>query len=405
MTRVAAPPSLHARPRPFPAPSPRPPRYTRADEQRIKDLTRELERLTGTSAALRRQLASEATETAAKQVELDKAAEEFRALHAERQELVARWQESLGAITSRDVEIAQAGARFSTIKAAMAAKKERLAEAQARLDGLERENAEMSLRQESVNRSVGAAHESLNRHTKRVDAAREDVELLKNDVIGAASELSSARAQNEQWVREIEERKRTVAAARALVDDIKARRAAALQASASVEEAVTKKEAFIKREVTRVERLEKEVAGLREAGIKANNTIAKLREEHEVTRLSIAASERANKSMRERLAELDEAAARQAKNAYTADFQISQLERKVCRRAGAPRSRDRDRRAALTTPPPPPPPPRLRARAARCLTRRRCGCWRARRSWSPSSTRRARSTSSSSSSASRSRRR
>ena len=312
-------------------------RYTRADEQRIKDLTRELERLTGTAAALKKQLASEATETAAKQVELDKAAEEFRELHMERQTLIAQWQASLAAITVRDMEIAQAGSRFAALKAQMNAKKERLAEAQSRLDSLERENSEMQLRQESVNRSVGAARDSLVKHTKRVEAAREEVELIKNEVLGAAGELSSTRAQNEQLQREIEERKRNVVAARAQVDDIKARRAAALQASSSVEEAVSKKEAFIKREVQRVERLEKEVASLREAGIKANNTLAKLREEQDLTRLNIASSERANKSLRDRLAELDEKAAHQAKHAYSADFLISQLERKVRLHAGGRR--------------------------------------------------------------------
>ena len=266
-------------------------------------------------------------------MELDKAAEEFRALHAERQALITRWQESLAATASRDGEIAAASARFAALKGVMLARKERLADAQARLDSLLRENVEMESRQQAVNRAVGAAHDGLVAQTARVDKVREEVELLKNEVLATANDLAGARATNQQWVREIDERQRALAAAKASVDEIKARRAAALASTATVEESVSKNEAFLKREAVRVERLEKEVAGLREAGVKAQGTIVKLREEAEVTRLGIAAADRADKAMRERVAELDATVARQAKNTYAADFQIAQLEKKV--RGGA----------------------------------------------------------------------
>ncbi len=262
-------------------------------------------------------------------MELDKAAEEFRGLHKERQDLIARWQEALAQTAARDTEIAQVSSKYASLKAVSDSKKEKLAESQRRLDTLLRENVEMEQRQEVVNRNVGSAHESLVTHTKRVDRAREEVELLKNEVLASSAELASARAANQQWVREIEERHRAVAAAKIAVDEIKARRAAALASSSSVEEAVNKKETFLKREAVRVERLEKEVASLREAGIKAQGTIARLIEEESVTQQSIVSSGLADKTLRERLAELDAAAAVQAKHAYNADFEIAQMERKV----------------------------------------------------------------------------
>ena len=292
-------------------------------------MLRENERLTGLAATLRKQLATDATETSAKQVELDKAAEEFRGLHKERQELIVRWQESLAATTARDAEIAQASSRFASIKAITEAKKELLSESQLRLDTLLRENIEMEQRQSVVNRNVGDAHDGLVKHTKRVEKSREEVELLKNEVLAASAELASSRAANQQWIREIEERQRALAAAKVAVDEIKSRRASALASSSTVDEAVTKKETFLKREAVRVERLEKEVAGLREAGIKAQGTIAKLREEEDVTLQGINSANRAEKTLRERLAELDAAAAQQAKHAYNADFEIAQMERKV----------------------------------------------------------------------------
>jgi len=48
----------------------------------------ELEKLTAKVQAKKKQLEEEVTETQAVQIELDKAAEDFRQLHRERQELV-----------------------------------------------------------------------------------------------------------------------------------------------------------------------------------------------------------------------------------------------------------------------------------------------------------------------------
>jgi hypothetical protein len=67
-------------------------KYTRADEAKIRDLSLALEKLTLALAEKRRELEREATETQARQVELDKTAEDFRQLHLERQELVKQWQ-------------------------------------------------------------------------------------------------------------------------------------------------------------------------------------------------------------------------------------------------------------------------------------------------------------------------
>jgi hypothetical protein len=47
-------------------------------------------------------------ETRSRQLELDKVAADFRALHAERTHLLGQWQEGLKTIQTRDNDIAQA---------------------------------------------------------------------------------------------------------------------------------------------------------------------------------------------------------------------------------------------------------------------------------------------------------
>lgn len=56
----------------------------------------------------------------AAQTELNKAAEDFRALHAERQELLAQWEGVLAAVAARDEAILAAGKEFAERKAALA---------------------------------------------------------------------------------------------------------------------------------------------------------------------------------------------------------------------------------------------------------------------------------------------
>merc|ERR1712091_600714 len=78
-------------------------KYTRADEAKINQLALQIEKLTKRDLEIQAQVEAEATETSSRQIELDRTAEEFRVLHAERQQLVKQW---------RDGEITAAAAAF-----------------------------------------------------------------------------------------------------------------------------------------------------------------------------------------------------------------------------------------------------------------------------------------------------
>ena len=57
----------------------------RSDDERIKTLNIQIEKISGLAQERRRALETEVTETQAAQIELDRTAEEFRTLHLERQ--------------------------------------------------------------------------------------------------------------------------------------------------------------------------------------------------------------------------------------------------------------------------------------------------------------------------------
>jgi chromosome segregation ATPase len=91
-------------------------KYTKADETKVKDLNLQLEKMLEAAGAKRLELDDEITETQAKQIELDKTAEDFRALHRERNELVAQWESAVAAMQKRDEAIQRAHEEFSLAK-------------------------------------------------------------------------------------------------------------------------------------------------------------------------------------------------------------------------------------------------------------------------------------------------
>jgi hypothetical protein len=81
---------------------------------------------------------TQVTETQAAQTQLDRAAEDYRRLHAERTALIAQWDEAAAAAARRDEAIAAAGAEFSARRAAL---RRRKVELDAKAAGLEAEEA------------------------------------------------------------------------------------------------------------------------------------------------------------------------------------------------------------------------------------------------------------------------
>lgn len=71
----------------------------------MKELSLAVEKLTQQVAAEKDALDSEITDTQAAQIQLDRAAQDFRQLHQERQELIRQWDEAREAMKQRDEAI------------------------------------------------------------------------------------------------------------------------------------------------------------------------------------------------------------------------------------------------------------------------------------------------------------
>uniref|UniRef100_A0A8C8XVQ5 Coiled-coil domain-containing protein 39 n=1 Tax=Panthera leo TaxID=9689 RepID=A0A8C8XVQ5_PANLE len=80
-------------------------KYAQQDDNKIRALTLQLERLTLECHQKRKVLDNELTETLSAQLELDKAAQDFRKIHNERQELIKQWENTIEQMQKRDRDI------------------------------------------------------------------------------------------------------------------------------------------------------------------------------------------------------------------------------------------------------------------------------------------------------------
>ncbi|XP_073752872.1 coiled-coil domain-containing protein 39 isoform X3 [Callorhinus ursinus] len=91
-------------------------KYAQQDDSKIRALTLQLERLTVEGNQRRKVLDNELMETLSAQLELDKAAQDFRKIHNERQELIKQWENTIEQMQKRDRDIDN-GALLDSLKA------------------------------------------------------------------------------------------------------------------------------------------------------------------------------------------------------------------------------------------------------------------------------------------------
>merc|ERR1712083_585537 len=88
-------------------------KYKRADETKVKELTLAIEKLTVETAAKRKELADQVTETQAKQIEMEKTAERFRQLHEDRRRIISQWEDAVKSMQQRDNQLERKGEEYA----------------------------------------------------------------------------------------------------------------------------------------------------------------------------------------------------------------------------------------------------------------------------------------------------
>merc|ERR1711998_284502 len=153
-------------------------RYAKADAMKINDKALQIERLTVVCNEKKTSLDLEVTETQAAQIELDKTAEQFRALHEERQHLIKQWEDALAAMKRRDEAITEASYKFADLKKQVEGKDNELKQKAKFLESEKANNKEKEVAISAAERQIQRFHLELRGEEKELAVFSDEVDVV-----------------------------------------------------------------------------------------------------------------------------------------------------------------------------------------------------------------------------------
>ncbi|KAG2422661.1 hypothetical protein HXX76_015898 [Chlamydomonas incerta] len=317
-------------------------KYRHADDGKVKELTLALERVSKQVVGRKDELEAEVVETQAAQIQLDKAAEDFRRLHVERQDLIRQWEEAVEAMRHRDSAIAAASEQFAMQKDVLRERKREL-DAQARfLENETLNTKEADARVAYYEREVGKQRDVLAREAARSEELNNQVELIKATLSKAATELAQRTVENKQAREDLDAKRQKLDAARKRFVVLKRKLENEFGNLDSMEAKASELEAMRRGEEARLKAILKEHELLKKEQYRRSQVLFDLRQKERELISEISGGQGQNKNLAARIHALDEQVVRQQELLYNVEFQLQQMERKVAR-AGGVRSEEETR--------------------------------------------------------------
>jgi len=309
-------------------------KYTKADESRMKELNLQLEKMLSAVQSKHAELEAEITETQAKQIELDKTAEDFRSLHRERRELVSQWEAAVAAMTTRDEAITAAHEEFARAKADLRERQDQLAEKAAFLKTEEKNNFEVEMKIGAAERTIGKKREIQLSEAARLSELNDQVEVLRATLAKAAGEMAKRKANCNELQGTVEDRKKRLDRAKKQLTRAERDAERSKQSMGDLEKAAKQMEEVHAEEAARLKAIEKEAALVKDAMFAESQRLFEAKKDEATLNAEISGAQRASRNASHRIAQLDEEAQRQKELVYTAEFQLQLMERKVARASG-----------------------------------------------------------------------
>jgi chromosome segregation ATPase len=309
-------------------------KYTRADETKIKDTTLLLEKLQIAAVEAKAKLENETTDTLARQIELDRTAEEFRRVHGERQVLVAQWQDTVQAMRRRDQRVQALAAAYAGERAQLAQQVELLGGARAQLSGLADARGDVEARTAQLERAVQGRKGELLASQAKLQAFTDELDALKNELQASASALMQRRHENAAAGRLLEDKKATLVDARRKYQE--AKKALDDEKAAAGRTEMSAKDAEDHLAAAELELRKKDllVAAKKDEAFRQSQALFALRQAEASMIGEISGAQSSSRNLQSKIRALDQESLRQQELIYSAEFQIQQMERKVSRGLG-----------------------------------------------------------------------
>ncbi|KAI8473820.1 MAG: hypothetical protein J3K34DRAFT_166010 [Monoraphidium minutum] len=308
--------------------------YRRQDEGKLKELGLAVEKLTREVAAKKDELEAEVTETQAAQIQLDRAAEDYRRLHAERQQLLGQWDEAAAAMRRRDAAIRAAGAAFAERRLALRRRKAAL-DARARLlEGEVAAHRELQARVAHYEKEVAAQREAHRAESAKLTELTHEIDLLRSTLAKASGELSGQGVANEAAQQALEVKRQRLEAVRRRQEALRRQLEEGYGHLGGLEARVAELEGVRRAEEARLKALQREVEALKKDQFRAGQALFALRQRERELISEISGGQGQNRNLASRLLQLDEQATRQQEVLYDVEFALQDMERKLSRAQG-----------------------------------------------------------------------
>ncbi|NXK37692.1 CCD39 protein, partial [Piprites chloris] len=317
-------------------------KYAQQDEGKLGALTLQVEKLTTQANQKRRALDNEFTETLTAQMELDRAAEDFRRVHQERQEVIRQWENAIQQMQKRDQQIDHCALLIAEIKQEIRKKEIVLKEKTAFLVNETLNNMEYEKKISSAERKANRLQiEYQTQEANRVHL-QDELEALKSTVDRTASELESLRIQMTNLKKEIQKKQARLSFIIEENINLSDKLKLVTEETLSSEEKALRMEEILKAEEKAVEEKENELRQLRDLLFKKNQELKVQKDKEKVALSEIEGAQKSLRNLQCRLHRLDAEVFKQQELIYNQDFYIQRIQRRLSRLEGEVNSNEKE---------------------------------------------------------------
>ncbi|NWS09782.1 CCD39 protein, partial [Pachyramphus minor] len=317
-------------------------KYAQQDEGKLGALTFQVEKLTTQANQKRRALDNELTETLTAQMELDRAAEDFRRVHQERQEVIRQWENAIQQMQKRDQQIDHCALLIAEIKQDIRKKEIVLKEKTAFLVNETLNNMEYEKKISSAERKANSIR--IEYQTQEANRVRlqDELEALKSTVDRTASDLESLRIQVSNLKKEIQKKQARLSFIIEENINISNKLKLVTEETLSSEEKALRMEEILKAEEKAVEEKENEMRQLKDLLFKKNQELQVQKDKEKVALSEIVGAQKSLRNLQCRLHRLDAELFKQQELIYNQDFCIQRIQRRLARLEGEVNSNEKE---------------------------------------------------------------
>ncbi|NWV13690.1 CCD39 protein, partial [Ptilonorhynchus violaceus] len=309
-------------------------KYAQQDEGKLGALTLQIEKLTMQASQKRRALDNELTETITAQMELDRAAEDFRRVHQDRQEVIRQWENAIQQMQKRDQEIDHCALLIAEIKQEIRNKEIVLREKTSFLVNETVNNMEYERKISSAEREANSLRKEYQAQDAQRTQLQDELQALKSIVNRTASDLESLRTQVANLKKEIQAKQARLNLLNEKNASLSDKLKLVIEETLSSEEKALRLEEILKEEEKSVEEKENEMRQLKDLLFKKSQELQVQKDKEKVVLAEIEGGQKSLKNLKSRLRKLDADLLKQQGLLYDQDFYIQRIQRRLSRLEG-----------------------------------------------------------------------